>query len=95
MPPRDIARPQASASGRPRRVLVRARRPQGSPGRGGRLPTPRQAHPAFLVEDVRSMAEAIAAAGHRVVGDEPLEGYDRVYVSDLFGNRVELMHPVR
>ncbi len=51
-------------------------------------------HPAFIVEDVRALAAAIAAAGHRVVDDEPLEGYDRVYASDPFGNRLELMQPV-
>jgi catechol 2,3-dioxygenase-like lactoylglutathione lyase family enzyme len=54
-----------------------------------------KAHPAFLVEDVRTLAEAIAAAGHQVVDDEPLEGYDRVYAQDPFGNRIELMQPVR
>ncbi|MDP1794305.1 MAG: hypothetical protein Q8K63_09235 [Acidimicrobiales bacterium] len=36
---------------------------------------------------------AIAAAGHRVVDDEPLAGYARVYVDDPFRNRIELMEP--
>ena len=53
-----------------------------------------KAHPAFLVDDVRGLAATIAAAGHRVVDDEPLEGYDRVYVDDPFGNRIELMEPL-
>jgi hypothetical protein len=26
--------------------------------------------------------------------DEPLEGYDRIYVNDPFGNRIELMEPL-
>ena len=52
-----------------------------------------KAHPAFLVTDVRRLAEAVAAAGLRVVDDEPLDGYDRVYVDDPFGNRIELMQP--
>jgi len=52
-----------------------------------------KAHPAFIVEDVRAVAAAVAAAGHRVVDDEPLEGYERVYVDDPFGNRIELMEP--
>jgi hypothetical protein len=43
---------------------------------------------------VRDLAGAIAAAGHRVQDDEPLEGYDRVYVDDPFGNRIELLEPV-
>lgn len=51
----------------------------------------RKAHPAFLVDDVRAMAAALKAAGHRVVEDEKLEGYDRVFVDDPFGNRLELM----
>jgi catechol 2,3-dioxygenase-like lactoylglutathione lyase family enzyme len=52
-----------------------------------------KAHPAFLVSDVRALARAISEAGHRVVDDQPLEGYDRVYVDDPFGNRIELMEP--
>jgi catechol 2,3-dioxygenase-like lactoylglutathione lyase family enzyme len=52
-----------------------------------------KAHAAFIVEDVRGLAAAVAAAGHAVVDDEPLEGYDRIYVKDPFGNRIELMEP--
>jgi catechol 2,3-dioxygenase-like lactoylglutathione lyase family enzyme len=52
-----------------------------------------KAHPAFIVDDVRELAASIEAAGHRVVDDQPLEGYDRVYVDDPFGNRIELMEP--
>jgi len=51
----------------------------------------RKAHPAFIVDAVRAMAARIKAAGFRVVEDEPLEGYDRVFVDDPFGNRIELM----
>lgn len=50
-----------------------------------------KAHPAFLVDDVRGMAVAVAAAGFDVHDDEPLDGFDRVYVSDPFGNRIELL----
>ena len=52
-----------------------------------------KAHPALIVHDVRALAKAIANAGHPVDDDEPLEGYDRVYASDPFGNRIELMQP--
>ena len=52
-----------------------------------------KAHPAFIVDDVRRMGAAIAAAGFAVNDDEPLDGFDRVYVSDPFGNRIELMQP--
>jgi catechol 2,3-dioxygenase-like lactoylglutathione lyase family enzyme len=50
-----------------------------------------KAHPAFLVEDVRATAAKLAAAGCVIAEDEPLAGYDRVYVYDPFGNRIELM----
>ena len=52
-----------------------------------------KAHPAFIVDDVRSIATAVTAAGLRVNDDEPLDGFERVYVSDPFGNRLELMQP--
>jgi len=55
----------------------------------------RRAHPALLVIDLASLVERLSAAGVRVVDDEPLEGYDRVYVDDPFGNRIELMEPHR
>ncbi len=51
----------------------------------------RKAHPAFLVDDLEALAEQCAQAQHAVVTDEPLAGYKRVYVSDPFGNRLELM----
>lgn len=50
-----------------------------------------KAHPAFIVDDVRGLASTVAAAGFVVRDDEPLDGFDRVYVSDPFGNRIELM----
>jgi catechol 2,3-dioxygenase-like lactoylglutathione lyase family enzyme len=53
-----------------------------------------KAHAAFIVDDVRALTATIAAAGHTVVDDEPLDGYDRVYVNDPFGNRIELMQPL-
>jgi catechol 2,3-dioxygenase-like lactoylglutathione lyase family enzyme len=52
-----------------------------------------KAHPAFIVDDARTLASAIAAAGFAVKDDEPLDGFDRVYVFDPFGNRIELMQP--
>ena len=53
----------------------------------------RKAHPAFLVEDLPTLKAKLSEAGFRLVDDEPLEGYDRVYVDDPFGNRIELMEP--
>ena len=31
--------------------------------------------------------------GDEVAYDEPLAGYDRLFVNDPFGNRIELMQP--
>src|SRR5262245_24752118 len=53
----------------------------------------KKAHPALLVERLEELVERCRQAGVGVVTDEPLEGYDRVYVQDPFGNRIELMEP--
>jgi catechol 2,3-dioxygenase-like lactoylglutathione lyase family enzyme len=53
----------------------------------------KKAHPALLVDDLKEMAERCSAAGYTVVHDEPLTGFERVYVSDSFGNRIELLQP--
>jgi catechol 2,3-dioxygenase-like lactoylglutathione lyase family enzyme len=54
----------------------------------------RKAHAGLLVEDLPSLVASLLAAGCRVVDDEPLEGYDRAYVDDPFGNRLELLEPL-
>lgn len=51
----------------------------------------RKAHPALLVDDLTTLAGRLSAAGVEVKRDEPLEGYDRIFVNDPFGNRIELM----
>jgi catechol 2,3-dioxygenase-like lactoylglutathione lyase family enzyme len=53
----------------------------------------RKAHPALVVEDLAALVARLRGAGVPVRDDEPLEGYDRVYVDDPFGNRLELMEP--
>lgn len=53
-----------------------------------------KAHPAFLVDDVAALTKNLRAAGCQVVEDEPLEGYERVYIHDPFGNRIELIQPL-
>lgn len=53
----------------------------------------RKAHPAFIVEDLDALAASLRAHGYELREDEPLEGYDRIYVDDPFGNRIELMEP--
>jgi catechol 2,3-dioxygenase-like lactoylglutathione lyase family enzyme len=51
----------------------------------------RKAHPAFLVDDLSSMRERLDSAGVPVVEDQPLPGYERFYVDDPFGNRLEFL----
>ena len=53
----------------------------------------RKAHPALLVRDLRELVARLHQAGIEVV-DDALAGYHRVYVSDPFGNRLELMEPI-
>jgi catechol 2,3-dioxygenase-like lactoylglutathione lyase family enzyme len=53
-----------------------------------------KAHPAFLVTDIRGLAATLRDAGCRVVDDDTLEGYDRIYADDPFGNRLEFMQPL-
>ena len=51
----------------------------------------KKAHPAFLVSNLVELRRRLEAAGYALREDEPLEGYDRLYVDDPFGNRIELM----
>jgi hypothetical protein len=37
------------------------------------------------------VVRACEAAGFPTHGDEPIEGFDRVFVADPFGNRLELL----
>ena len=53
----------------------------------------RKAHPAFIVDDLAELEAALRSAGHPIARDEPLEGYDRFFVNDPFGNRIELLQP--
>ena len=54
----------------------------------------RKAHPAFLVADLEAFKRRLADAGIPTRDDEPLPGYARTFVSDPFGNRIELMQRV-
>ena len=54
----------------------------------------KKAHPAFLVQRLDAITQHLQQAGVAVVSDEPLEGYHRIYISDPFGNRIELLEPV-
>lgn len=53
----------------------------------------RKAHPALIVRDLSQLRAALQNAGYKLRPDTDLEGYDRTYVDDPFGNRIELMEP--
>ncbi len=52
-----------------------------------------KAHPGLLVRGLAAIVDACRAGGFKVLEDQPLEGYERIYVYDPFGNRLELMEP--
>ena len=51
----------------------------------------RKAHPAFLVSGIDELTARCRQSGYDVIDDQPLPGYDRIYVYDPFGNRLEFM----
>jgi hypothetical protein len=51
----------------------------------------RKAHPAFIVDDLAGLTLVLKNAGYAIAHDKPLEGYDRIFVDNPFGNRIELM----
>jgi catechol 2,3-dioxygenase-like lactoylglutathione lyase family enzyme len=54
----------------------------------------RKAHVAFLADRVADLAARARAAGFEVKDDEDLPGFERVYIYDPFGNRLEFMTPL-
>jgi catechol 2,3-dioxygenase-like lactoylglutathione lyase family enzyme len=55
----------------------------------------KKAHPALLVSDLAEVVRRCRAAGYETTTDRPLPGFDRAYVADPFGNRIELLERVR
>ena len=55
----------------------------------------RKAHPALVVTDVEACAARLAAAGAPVRWDAGLPGYRRFHTADPYGNRIELIAPIR
>lgn len=55
----------------------------------------RKAHPAFVVSDLAGLATRLRGARHECREDRELDGYDRLFVADPFGNRIELLEPVQ
>ena len=55
----------------------------------------RKAHPGLLVRNLQILSERLAGAGYQVNDAGPLEGYEHLYVTDPFGNRLELLQALR
>ncbi len=54
----------------------------------------RKGHPALEVQDLAGWRARLAAANVAVIEDEPLPGWERLYLTDPWGNRIELMERV-
>lgn len=55
----------------------------------------KKAHPAFLVADLGQITANLRQAGYIIKHDEEtVEGHDRVFTQDPFGNRIELLQPL-
>ncbi len=51
-----------------------------------------RAHPALLVRDLSAVIEKLSAAGFEIKYDSvKIEGFDRAFTADPFGNRIELL----
>lgn len=50
-----------------------------------------KAHPALLVDDLAGLRRSLTDAGVAIQETSAIEGYDRLFISDPFGNRIELM----
>jgi hypothetical protein len=53
----------------------------------------RKAHPGIIVDGLAHLAARLAAAGEPVIWDTEMDGHDRFYSSDPFGNRLEFLQP--
>jgi catechol 2,3-dioxygenase-like lactoylglutathione lyase family enzyme len=53
----------------------------------------RKAHPAFRVQGLKQLRAKLEAGDYPTIEDEPLAGYQRFYVNDPFGNRIECLEP--
>jgi len=53
-----------------------------------------KAHPAFAVESLATLRAHLLANNVIVKNEEPLEGADRSYIDDPFGNRLEFLERI-
>ncbi len=55
----------------------------------------RKAHPALVTDDLEALSRKLEAAGFPTTPDDTLEGIERCFVNDPFGNRIELIQDGR
>jgi catechol 2,3-dioxygenase-like lactoylglutathione lyase family enzyme len=53
----------------------------------------KKAHPGILTHDLEAVRTRLTDAGHEVRDDGHLPGFQRFYVDDCFGNRLEFLRP--
>ena len=53
-----------------------------------------KAHPALLVRSLPDLVVLLEEHGIEVTVDQPLDGFDRCYAHDPFGNRIEFMQRI-
>ncbi|MED3942272.1 VOC family protein [Priestia megaterium] len=51
----------------------------------------KKAHPAFVVEDIKTLRRKLADEGCVLSEEEPIAGRERFFVHDPFGNRLEFL----
>lgn len=54
----------------------------------------KKAHPALLVQGLGHFTSILKSQGFEIRSDDPLDGYERAFTSDPFGNRIELMERI-
>lgn len=55
----------------------------------------KKGHPAFLVDELARYRKWTEDKGYAPYDDpEPLEGYNRFFLTDPFGNRLEFLEPI-
>lgn len=51
----------------------------------------KKAHPAFLVHNATDVRKSLEAQEIEIIYGDDLEGADRFYIYDPFGNRIEII----
>ena len=54
-----------------------------------------KAHVALRTDDLAGLRDRLAAAGHAINDDTPIDGRSRFFTSDPFGNRIEFIESPR